>query len=79
MQQSGLGIEYQRTFKERLLLGFRSKHYWLWDYESTEMILQKAGFRDIRPCAYHDSKLCAFNSVEDINRFKDALAIEAIR
>jgi hypothetical protein len=79
MKQSGLGMESIRTFTDSLLIGFRSRHYWLWDYASTEMVLQKAGFRDIRRCAYHDSKLCAFNSVEDINRFEDALAIEAIR
>jgi hypothetical protein len=75
MQKSGLGIEYRRTFKDRLALGFRSKHYWLWDYESTEMVLRKAGFKNIRPCTYHGSQLSAFESVEDINRFQDAVAI----
>jgi hypothetical protein len=79
MKQSGLGIENRRRFQDRLMLGFRSKHYWLWDYESSEKVLQKTGFKNIRPCTYHDSQLSAFESVEDINRFQDALAIEAIR
>ena len=56
-----------------------SKHLWMWDYFSLREELEKAGFEDIRRAQFNDSSDVMFMKVENMARFKDACAIEAIR
>ncbi|WP_052299677.1 hypothetical protein [Treponema primitia] len=80
IKYSGLCIEKKRRFFDRIISVFsNSRHNWLWDYKSTEMILKRAGFKGIRACNYHDSSIKAFEIVENADRFKNCLAIEAIK
>jgi len=53
-----------------------SKHLWMWDYLSLSNELEEAGFRNIRRCAFNDSKDPMFEHVESEGRFENALAIE---
>ena len=69
-----------KTFFDLLKTAFgNSKHLWLWDFESTEYHLKKAGFKTIRTCKFNDSQDEMFKQVESLDRFQNALAIEAIK
>jgi len=53
------------------------RHLWMWDRKSFVDALQVAGFKDIRPCAFHDSSDNMFRLVEnDEGRFINSLAFE---
>ena len=56
-----------------------SRHLWLWDHRATVAELEKAGFVKVRNCAFGDSPIAAFGLVEAEDRFKDAVAIEALK
>lgn len=76
---TGFGVEkrgLKRRIKQMLML---SPHLWLWDYQSVEKILKEVGFKSVRRCEYHDSKLQAFEEVENIGRYRNAIKIEAIK
>lgn len=78
MRNTMLGIESRnRTLKSMIksLLG-NSKHLWMWDYKSLQFELQKTGFKNIRPCKYHDSSDTFFSTVEQEDRFYKAIAFE---
>lgn len=56
-----------------------SKHLWMWDKHSLSKELRDIGFSKIRNCNYNDSKDKMFSKVENRERFKNAVAIEAIK
>jgi len=53
-----------------------SKHLWMWDYKSLSYELQKAGFKNIRPCKFGDSTDANFAAVEEEGRFYKAATFE---
>lgn len=55
------------------------QHFWLWDNLSMVKELKDVGFTDIRYCEYNDSEDEMFKLVEDENRFKLCVKIEAIK
>jgi hypothetical protein len=62
----------------RSILG-KSAHLWMWDYPALQQELARAGFTDIRRCAFNDCADRAFAEVEDPIRFEDAVAVEGRR
>jgi hypothetical protein len=48
----------------------------MWDYKSMGYELQKAGFKNIRPCQFGDSTDNNFSFVEEEGRFNAAAAFE---
>jgi SAM-dependent methyltransferase len=53
-----------------------SKHLWMWDHKSLAFELKKAGFVNVRPCLFNDSKDPFFRLVEEEGRFYQAAAFE---
>jgi hypothetical protein len=56
-----------------------SLHLWMWDEAGLRDELLKAGFAEVRRCAFNDGANKAFLAVEDPSRFNGALALECIR
>lgn len=56
-----------------------SHHLWMWDVQSLGEELKAAGFNNIRPCQFDDSKDPMFKLVEDAGRFWHAAAIECTK
>jgi len=56
-----------------------SRHLWMWDQFSLSEALTQHGFTAIRRCRFGDSEDPKFRSVEDPERFQNALALEARR
>ncbi len=56
-----------------------SHHLWMWDTSSLSQELERAGFREIRTCRFHDSSDKMFERVEDKGRFENAVAIECVK
>lgn len=56
-----------------------SNHLFMWDRLSLYNELENAGFGNIRPCLFGDSKDQMFQLVEDKGRFENSLAFEAIK
>lgn len=54
-----------------------SAHQWMWDAPALEGALREHGFTDVRRCAYQDAEDRMFDLVEDQDRFKNAVAMEA--
>lgn len=81
MHATGLGVKST----PRNLMGWLSKcfghsaHQWMWDFESLNVSLAEAGFRDIRRCNYGDAADPMFCQVEDQSRFEDAVGVECLR
>lgn len=83
------------TFMETTLLGCRSrggwlrralqsvfgnsKHLWMWDEKAMIDELQQVGFKKIRRAFFGDSQDERFREVEREDRFKECLALEAIK
>lgn len=71
--------------RPRGIIGFlrswigNSKHLWMWDYKSIVKELEDTGFVHLRRAQYGDSKIGAFSSVEDPDRWHDCLGIECSR
>lgn len=55
----------------------RSQHRWMWESRGLGKYLQAAGFARIRVASLGDSEIKAFASVEDPERFRYALCMEA--
>jgi len=72
---SGLGEETPTPLLRRLF--GNSRHRWMWDEKSLAQALRSAGFSRIRTCVYGDNPI--FEAVEDLNRYKDAVALEAVK
>jgi len=53
-----------------------SQHLWMWDELSLTEELRKAGFRQIRPCHFHDAEDPMFKACEESGRFVDAISLE---
>ena len=78
MLNTMLGIEARNRTLSAVIKGLlgNSKHLWMWDYKSLYYELQKAGFKNIRPCNYHDSADAFFTAVEQEDRFYKAVSFE---
>ena len=78
MRSTMLGIENRNKGLASAVKGTygNSKHLWMWDYKSLQFELQKAGFKNIRPCEFGDSSDPSFASVEEEGRFYKAAAFE---
>ena len=78
MRNTMLGIEDRGKGLRSIMtkLYGNSKHLWMWDYRSLQYELQKAGFRNIRPCQFGDSSDNNFSFVEEEGRFNGAAAFE---
>ena len=74
-----------RLGRPRSLVGFlrewlgNSHHLWMWDYPSLTDELRTAGFHDIRRTQIGDSGIAAFDDVENIGRWENALGIQCIK
>ena len=81
IRATGMGTESRTTGVRALLKSLLANHghLWLWDYESVELELGKAGFVDIRSAAFNDSSDVMFREVEDASRFSNSVAIECSR
>jgi Methyltransferase domain len=53
-----------------------SHHLWMWDYKALAAELATAGFRDIRPAQFGDSRDPIFAAVEEKVRWDDNLGFE---
>lgn len=73
-----LGIEKRPRGLKGLVNSYygNAHHLWMWDYKSLSEELKKAGFTQIRPCKFNDSKDDMFKHVENVTRFENAVAIE---
>jgi ubiquinone/menaquinone biosynthesis C-methylase UbiE len=56
-----------------------SYHLWMWDFKSMCQQLRQAGFQQMRRATFGDSQIPAFEAVEEEGRFRDCLAIHAIK
>lgn len=56
-----------------------SIHRWLWDYASVEAALSEAGFVDIRRAAFGDCEVDEFRSIEQEDRWANALGVQCRR
>ena len=56
-----------------------STHFWMWDEISITHALRDHGFQHIRRCSFGDCEDTVFSSVENANRFQNAVAMEARR
>ncbi|HVI44789.1 MAG TPA: methyltransferase domain-containing protein [Chitinophaga sp.] len=55
------------------------EHLYMWDHASLSFAMTQAGFKDIRPCRFNDSRDEMFRLVEEESRFNDAVALEATK
>lgn len=81
MQDTLLGKKERKKSISQLIQSYfgNSEHLWMWDYLSIRNELLKAGFKEIRRCKFNDSKDKMFLLVEDTDRFKNCLSVEAIK
>jgi predicted SAM-dependent methyltransferase len=81
LRGSFLGCETRpRNIKEMIYDFLRtSSHFWMWDYPSLIHALKEHGFAAVRPCTFGDSPDPMFSLVENAGRFKNAVAVEAMR
>jgi SAM-dependent methyltransferase len=84
MIAAGLGAEDHSTRISRMIESIGgTRHMWMWDWPSMNAALAKAGFVEIRRCAFGDCVDTTFKEVEDPGRFYDTnhdiaeLAVEA--
>jgi hypothetical protein len=79
MRTLQLGSERsRRSIESRLAAAFgNATHLWMWDYCTLAAELERAGFVDIRRCAFGDCADEKFRLVEDEARFDGSCAIEA--
>jgi predicted SAM-dependent methyltransferase len=57
----------------------RRFHHWMYDYAALSAALRRHGFVAVRRCHFNDCEDPAFASVERVERFTDALAVECRR
>ena len=74
----GLKSRPKGIAKLRALLG-NERHLWMWDEASLSHELAAAGFIQIRRCNYNDCSDPHFKVVENSERFRNALALEATK
>lgn len=79
------GTALGRERRNRNLKGFifdwlgNNAHLWMWDYKSLEMELRNAGFGSIRRAQFGDSADAKFQTIENPERWQNALSIECTR
>jgi hypothetical protein len=81
LKSSSLGESQRRKSILNFLHEYlgNSRHLWLWDFNSTKIELEKAGFSDIRRAKYGDSENKRFIEAEDIDRWDNCLGIECTK
>lgn len=81
MRNTGMALETRDNGLKAIATGAlgNARHQWLWDYPATIDALQKTGFKQVRKCSFNDSADIKFKSVEDIDRFKGAICLEATK
>lgn len=79
VQYSIMGAQTRERGVKSLLTSHlgNARHLWMWDHASLTEELKKAGFSTVRRCQYHDAENELFNLVEEEERFKNAVALEA--
>jgi hypothetical protein len=79
MRTLQLGSERsRRNMQSRVTAAFgNGPHLWMWDYCTLAAELKRAGFVDIRRCAFGDCVDKTFRMVEEEARFDGGCAIEA--
>ena len=79
MRTPQLGSERsRRSIQARIAVAFgNGAHLWMWDYCTLATELERAGFADIRRCAFGDCVDKTFRLVEEEARFDGSYAIEA--
>lgn len=78
MQETLLGMQSRPRGLQSVLRDWlgNSRHLWMWDYPALEHALAGAGFVDIRRAGFNDSRHAAFRSVEQPDRWVDAVGFE---
>ena len=73
-----MGIHKRPRGLKGLITSFfgNAHHLWMWDHKSLAAELKNAGFTQIRTCAFNDCEDEMFKHVEEISRFKNAVALE---
>ncbi|NIG56704.1 methyltransferase domain-containing protein [Chitinophaga sp. Cy-1792] len=72
--------ERVRGVKQLIQATYGNKeHLYMWDHLSLSKALQQAGFKEVRSCAFNDSKDQMFQRVEEASRFNNAVALEATK
>lgn len=80
LRETLLGLERRPRGLRAALHGFRMCHHlWMWDYLGLTEQLRAAGFDNIRRAGLNDCEDPMFEQVEDPERLRDALTIEARR
>lgn len=81
MEATLLGmLERPRGVKRLIQIVYGNKeHLYMWDHLSLSGELRRAGFQDIRACAFNDCKDRMFERVEEATRFQNAVALEATK
>lgn len=81
IQETLLGIERRKKGIKNLMIQYygNAHHLWMWDKYTLKKELELAGFSSVRQCKYNDSDDEYFKFVEDVGRFSDAVAFEAIK
>lgn len=78
MESTLLGTQKRNKSLSEFLRSWlgRSRHLWMWDYESVKKELIEAGFSDIRRAQFGDSDFVEFKDVEDEGRWIGCLGVE---
>lgn len=81
IQETLLGIERRKKGIKNLMIQYygNAHHLWMWDKYTLKKELELVGFSSVRQCKYNDSDDEYFKFVEDVGRFSDAVAFEAIK
>lgn len=81
MEETLLGrLQRQRGIRQLVQSAFGNReHLYMWDHISLAHQLQKAGFRQVRRCAFNDAADKMFRLVEEETRFNNAVALEATK
>lgn len=66
-------LRLYRTYLDTL------SHKWMYDRDSLETLLSDAGFRELAPRGYLESRIPNIADVERANRFEDGICVEGIR
>ena len=76
-----LGLQNRPKGVKQLMMSTlgNAHHLWMWDVHSLAVELEKAGFKNIRPCKFDDCSDPMFKFVESEGRFWHAAAIECTR
>lgn len=78
MRATRLGVQHRARGIEGVLRSMlsNSSHLWMWDFESLEAELEKAGFNNVRRATYGDNPDDHFAVVEDEGRWSNKLGME---